>query len=43
VEQVAQRSCGCPITGIAEGHVGGAFERPGLVKDIPAHSEGGWN
>ena len=39
-EQVAQRSCGCPITGSVQGQVGPGFEQPDLVKDVPAHGRG---
>ena len=38
VEQVAQRSCGCPIPGNIQGQVGWGFEQPDLVEDVPAHS-----
>jgi len=34
VEQVAQKSCECPITGSVQGQVGWAFEQPGPVKYI---------
>ncbi|KAK4810510.1 hypothetical protein QYF61_004290 [Mycteria americana] len=37
LEQVAQRSCECPITGSVQGQVGWGFEQPDLVKDVPAH------
>ena len=37
LEQVAQRSCGCPLPSSAEGQVGWGFEQPGLVKGVPAH------
>ena len=40
LEQVAQRSCGCPIPGGAQGQVGWGFEQPDLVKDVPAHGRG---
>jgi len=36
-EQLAQRSCGCPLPGRAEGQVGWGFEQPGLVEGVPAH------
>jgi len=39
VEQVAQRSCGCPLPGSVQGQVGCGFEQPGLVEGVPAH---GW-
>jgi len=35
VEHVAQRTCGCPITGSVQGQVGWGSEQPGLVKDVP--------
>ena len=41
LEQVAQRSCGCPIIGSVHGQVGQGFEQPDLVEDVPAHSKGG--
>ena len=37
---VAQRSCGCPLPGIAQGQVGWSSEQPGLVEDVPAHGRG---
>jgi len=40
LEQVAQRSCGCPLPGIVQGQVGWGFEQPGLVEDVPAHGRG---
>ena len=33
MEEVAQRSCGCPVVG----QVGQGFEEPVLVEDVPAH------
>jgi len=38
--QVAQRSCGCPIPGSAEGQAGWGSEQPGLVEGVPAHGRG---
>ena len=38
LEQVARRSCGCPIIGSFQGQVGWGFEQPGLVEGVPAHS-----
>ena len=38
--QVAQRNCGCPLPGSAQGQVGWAFEQPGLVEGVPAHGRG---
>lgn len=32
VEQIAQISCGCPVSGSVQGQVGLGFEQPGLVK-----------
>jgi len=40
LEQVAQRSCGCPLPGSVQGQVGWGFEQPGLVAGVPAHSRG---
>jgi len=37
LEQVAQRSCGCPLPGNIQGPVGWASEQLGLVEGIPAH------
>ncbi|KAK4824765.1 hypothetical protein QYF61_018499 [Mycteria americana] len=37
LEQVAQRSCGCPIIGSVQDQVGWGFEQSDLVKDVPAH------
>jgi len=36
LEQVAQRSCGCPLPGSVH-QVGWGFEQPGLVEGVPAH------
>jgi len=36
-EQVAQRSCGCPLPGSVQGQVGWGFEQPGLVEGLTAH------
>jgi len=44
--QVAQRSCGCPLTGSAQGQVGRGLEQPGPVEGVPAHGRGvgtGWS
>jgi len=41
LEQVAQRSCGCPLPGSVQGQVGWGFEQPGLVGDVPTHGRGG--
>ena len=40
LEQVAQRSGGCPIPGSVQGQVGWGFEQPGLVEGVPAHGRG---
>jgi len=36
VEQVAQRSCGCPLPGSVQGQAGWGFEQPGLVEGVSA-------
>ena len=38
--QAAQRSCGCPIPGGAQGQAGWGLGRPDLVGDVPAHGRG---
>ena len=38
--QAAQRSCGCPLPGSAQGQVGQGWEHPGLVEGGPAHGRG---
>jgi len=38
--QVAQRSCGFPLPGSAQGQVGWSSEHPGLVEDVPADGRG---
>ena len=43
LEQVAQRSCGCPLPGSVQGQVGCGSEQPGLVEGVAAHDGGGWN
>ena len=35
--QVAQRSCGCPLPGSAQGQAGWSSEQPDLVEGVPAH------
>jgi len=41
---IAQRSCGFPLSGSVQGHVGWGFEQPHLVEGVPAHGRGGgWN
>jgi len=37
MEQVSQRSCGCPLPGSVQGLVGWSSEQPGLVEDVTAH------
>ena len=44
--QAAQRSCGCPIPGGAQGQAGWGFGQPGPVGGVPAHGRGvgtGWS
>jgi len=38
--QAAQRSCGCPLPGRAQGQVGRGLEQPGLVEGVPARGRG---
>ena len=38
LEQVSQRSCGCPLPGSVPGQVGRGFEQPGLEESITDHS-----
>jgi len=38
--QVAQRSCGCPLPGSAQGQVGRSSEHSGLVEGVSAHGRG---
>jgi len=40
MEQVAQRSCGCPLPGGVQRQVEWGFEQPGLVEGVPAHGRG---
>ena len=40
LEQVAQRGCGCPISGCIQGQAGCGSGQRGLVVDNPAHSRG---
>ena len=37
LEEVAQRSCGCPIIGSVQSQVGWGFKQTDVVKDVPAH------
>lgn len=41
LEQVAHRSCGCPIPGNAQDQAGYGLQQPGLVDGVPWHR--GWN
>jgi len=38
LEQVAQRSYGCPFPGSVQGQIGWGFEQPELVEGAPTHS-----
>jgi len=40
LEQVAQRSCGCPLHESVQDEVGWSSEQPGLVEDVPAYGRG---
>jgi len=40
LEQVAQRSCGCPLPGSVQGQVGWGCEQLALVEGVPAHGTG---
>ena len=42
LEQIAQRSCGCPIAGSAQGQAGWGFGQADLVEGVPAHGRGVW-
>jgi len=39
-EQIAQRSCGCPLPGSVQGQGGWSSDQPGLVEDVPVHGRG---
>jgi len=39
LEQVAQRSCGCPVPGNVQGQVGRGFEQPDLMEVVAAHGK----
>lgn len=41
LEQIARRSCGCPIPGNAQDQAGYGLQQPGLVDGVPWHR--GWN
>ena len=40
MEQVAQRSCGCPFPGHVQGQAGRGFEQHAVVESVPLHSKG---
>ncbi|KAK4832815.1 hypothetical protein QYF61_025683 [Mycteria americana] len=40
LEQDAQKSCRCPITGTVQRQAGWSFGQPDLVKDVPARGRG---
>lgn len=40
LEQIVQRSCGCPIPGGVQGQAAWNSEQPGLVESVPAVAEG---
>jgi len=40
LEQIAQRSSGCPITGSVQSRVEWGFDQLGLVEGDPAHDRG---
>ena len=40
LEQVAQRGCGCPLSGSIQGQAGWSCEQPGLVEHDLANSRG---
>jgi len=40
LEQVAERSCGCPLPGSVQVQAGQGSEQPGLVEGVPAHGRG---
>jgi len=40
LEQVDQRSCGCPLPGSVHSQAGWGFEQPGVVEGVPAHGTG---
>jgi len=37
LEEVAQRSWGCPLPGSVQGQATWGFDQPGLVEGVPAH------
>lgn len=42
MEEVAQRSCQCPIPESIQGQTGWGFQQPGLMETVPA-TAGNWN
>jgi len=40
LEEVAQKSCGCPLPGNVQGQVEWGSEQPGLVEGVPAPGRG---
>jgi len=40
LEQVAPRSCGCPLPASVQSQARWGFEQPGLVEDVPARGNG---
>ena len=40
LEQVAQRSCGCPLPGSVQGQVGWGFGELDVVEGVPGHGRG---
>jgi len=40
LEQVAKRSCGCPLPGSVQSKVGWGCEKPGLVEGVPSRGRG---
>jgi len=40
LDEVAQRSCGCPLPGSIQGQVGCISEQRGLVESLPVRGRG---
>ena len=40
LDEVAQRSCGCPLPGSVQGQANWVFEQRGLAEGVPVHSRG---
>lgn len=40
LEQVAQKSCGCPIPGSVQSQLGGGSKEPGWVEGVPLNNRG---